>query len=159
MAGSDSFFFFSSRRRHTRFDCDWSSDVCSSARWGSDAVAVILDPIGADTLPGDLSVLSTGGRVISLATLSGRRATLDLGELMHKRARLIGSTLRARPRSEKAAIVERFRREVLPAFEDGRLRVTIDSVYPPERAAEAFRRMRENRNTGKIVIDWTQLNR
>src|SRR2546430_16073453 len=25
-----SFFFFSSRRRHTRFDCDWSSDVCSS---------------------------------------------------------------------------------------------------------------------------------
>src|SRR6266853_3930867 len=35
------FFFFSSRRRHTRFDCDWSSDVCSSdldatesERWG-----------------------------------------------------------------------------------------------------------------------------
>src|SRR5688572_32280789 len=29
------FFFFSSRRRHTRFDCDWSSDVCSSdlGRW------------------------------------------------------------------------------------------------------------------------------
>src|SRR2546430_17083964 len=27
---SDVFFFFSSRRRHTRFDCDWSSDVCSS---------------------------------------------------------------------------------------------------------------------------------
>src|SRR2546430_12620166 len=26
----DTFFFFSSRRRHTRFDCDWSSDVCSS---------------------------------------------------------------------------------------------------------------------------------
>src|SRR2546427_4775627 len=26
----DEFFFFSSRRRHTRFDCDWSSDVCSS---------------------------------------------------------------------------------------------------------------------------------
>src|SRR2546427_11440818 len=33
------FFFFSSRRRHTRFDCDWSSDVCSSdlRRWGRDA--------------------------------------------------------------------------------------------------------------------------
>src|SRR2546430_10343546 len=27
---SDVCFFFSSRRRHTRFDCDWSSDVCSS---------------------------------------------------------------------------------------------------------------------------------
>src|SRR2546430_3819882 len=32
------FFFFSSRRRHTRFDCDWSSDVCSS-----DLVAPSLD--------------------------------------------------------------------------------------------------------------------
>src|SRR2546427_228083 len=29
------FFFFSSRRRHTRFDCDWSSDVCSSDLSGS----------------------------------------------------------------------------------------------------------------------------
>src|SRR5256886_17185635 len=30
MAGGAAMFFFSSRRRHTRFDCDWSSDVCSS---------------------------------------------------------------------------------------------------------------------------------
>src|SRR2546430_3683880 len=30
MIGVMFFFFFSSRRRHTRFDCDWSSDVCSS---------------------------------------------------------------------------------------------------------------------------------
>src|SRR2546430_14325710 len=29
------FFFFSSRRRHTRFDCDWSSDVCSSDLTGN----------------------------------------------------------------------------------------------------------------------------
>jgi putative PIG3 family NAD(P)H quinone oxidoreductase len=126
-----------------------------TARWGPDAVAVILDPIGADTLSGDLSVLATGGRVITLATLSGRQASLDLARLMHKRGRIIGSTLRARPRPEKAAIVERFRREVQPAFENGRLRVTIDSVFPPDRASEAFTRMRENRNTGKIVIDWS----
>src|SRR5438309_12124827 len=34
-------FFFSSRRRHTRWNCDWSSDVCSSdlARWGDDPAA------------------------------------------------------------------------------------------------------------------------
>src|SRR6266853_3188374 len=31
------FFFFSSRRRHTRFDCDWSSDVCSSDLGGYEA--------------------------------------------------------------------------------------------------------------------------
>src|SRR6266478_4730462 len=33
------FFFFSSRRRHTRFDCDWSSDVCSSDLIAEDLVA------------------------------------------------------------------------------------------------------------------------
>src|SRR2546427_1452588 len=34
------FFFFSSRRRHTRFDCDWSSDVCSS-----DLVGGVAHPV------------------------------------------------------------------------------------------------------------------
>src|SRR2546430_9480605 len=48
-------FFFSSRRRHTRFDCDWSSDVCSSdlrhshAAWQVDAganIKVVSDILG-----------------------------------------------------------------------------------------------------------------
>src|SRR2546430_7761337 len=53
-----SFFFFSSRRRHTIFDCDWSSDVCSSdltipvgeVTLGSDASCAI-SLSGADVLP------------------------------------------------------------------------------------------------------------
>src|SRR2546427_5866948 len=39
------FFFFSSRRRHTRFDCDWSSDVCSS-----DLVVTITAASQADAM-------------------------------------------------------------------------------------------------------------
>lgn len=123
-------------------------------RWGPDSVAVVLDPIGAATLPGDLAVLAPGGRIISIATLGGAAAALDLSLLMRKRARLIGSTLRARSRREKAALVAQFRRDILPAFNTATLRVTIDSVFPPARAAEAFQRMRDNANTGKIVIDW-----
>src|SRR5438270_2583074 len=42
------FFFFSSRRRHTRFDCDWSSDVCSSD--------LILTQPGTNQLHGELDV-------------------------------------------------------------------------------------------------------
>src|SRR5437016_5452052 len=124
-------------------------------RWGPDAVDIVLDPVGAATLPGDLRVLRPGGRVILLATLSGSSAELDIALLMNKRGRLIGSMLRGRSRDEKAQIVARFGNEILPAFETGRLRVTIDSVFPPERAAAAFQRMRENRNTGKILIDWS----
>src|SRR5688572_31073192 len=49
-------FFFSSRRRHTRFDCDWSSDVCSSdlARGGGGHRTRLMNPptqAGAATRP------------------------------------------------------------------------------------------------------------
>jgi len=101
------------------------------ARWGRDAVDVILDPVGA---------ASVG---------------VDLALLMKKRGRIVGSTLRSRSRSEKAAIVARFREEVQPGFAAGKLRVTVDSVFPVERAADAFQRMRENRNVGKIIIRWS----
>ncbi len=123
--------------------------------WGRDAVAVVLDPVGASTLAGDLRVLARGGRVVFLSTMSGARGELDVGLLMGKRGRLIGSTLRARPREEKAGIVARFREEVLPGFDSGALTVSIDSRFPPARAGEAFARMRANLNTGKILIDWS----
>src|SRR2546426_8888150 len=124
--------------------------------WGRDAVDVVLDPVGAATLPGDLRLLRPGGRGVYLAAMSGGKAQRGIALLMKKRGRLIGSMLRGRSRDEKARIVARFRDAILSGFETGRLRVTIDSVYPPERAAEAFERMRENRNTGKILIDWTR---
>src|SRR3989475_3666545 len=57
------FFFFSSRRRHTRFDCDWSSDVCSSDLVALDDVRHLV-PSG-DALVADLDDLvalaETGG--------------------------------------------------------------------------------------------------
>ena len=124
------------------------------ARWGRDAVDVILDPVGAASIGADLAVLKVGGRIVILSTMSGSRAELDLALLMKKRGRIVGSTLRSRSRSEKAAIVARFREEVQPGFAGGTLRVTVDSVFPVERAAEAFQRMRENRNVGKILIGW-----
>jgi len=122
--------------------------------WGTNAVHLILDPIGAATLADDLTLLAPGGRIICLATMGGARADIELPLLLKKRARLIGSTVRARSRAEKAALITRFRAEILPAFATGALGVTVDSVLPPARAAEAFERMRHNRNVGKILIDW-----
>src|SRR2546430_9460185 len=55
------FFFFSSRRRHTRFDCDWSSDVCSSD----------LRPIAPQT-PATNNSTSRSVRVIVLASFPRR---------------------------------------------------------------------------------------
>src|SRR5256885_542961 len=115
---------------------------------------LVTAPIGAPSLEGDMRVLATGGRVVFIATMAGARAEIDLALVMRKRARLLGSTLRARSRAEKGEIVARFRREILPAFASGELRVPVDSVFPVDRAAEAFQRMRDNRNVGKILIAW-----
>jgi len=123
-------------------------------QWGSDAVDVVLDPVGGIGLAGDLRLLAPGGRIVVIATMGGARAEIDLALLMKKRARLVGSTLRARSRAEKARLIARFRDECLPGFAAGRLRVTVDATYPPEQAARAFQRMRENHNTGKLLIRW-----
>src|SRR5229473_1287635 len=131
---------------------DFAAEI--EARWGKNVVDLVLDPIGAATLAGDLRVLKTGGQIMLIATLSGARVDVDLALVMHKRARLVGSMLRARSREEKATIVARFRTEVLPGFAAGALRVDVDAVFPAARAAEAFERMRANRNAGKILIAW-----
>src|SRR5438093_6619167 len=131
---------------------DFTAEI--ERRWGRDAVDVVLDPVGAASFGGDLRVLKTGGRIVIIATMSGSEAGLDLALLMRKRARIVGSTLRARSRAEKAAIVTRFKDEILPGFTGGALRVVVDTVFPVARAAEAFQRMRENRNVGKILIAW-----
>lgn len=123
--------------------------------WGPDAVDVVLDPIGAGTLAGDLRVLAMGGQIVFLATMSGARAELDIALLMRKRATVIGSTLRSRSREEKARLIERFAGEILPGFESGAISPSIDTVFPASRAAEALTRMAENRNVGKILLDWS----
>lgn len=123
--------------------------------WGPDAIHVVLDPVGGSSLEQNLRLLATGGRIVVIATMGGARPEIDLALLMRKRAAVIGSTLRARSRAEKARLVSRFRAEVLQGFDDGRLGVVVDAVYPPARAGEAFQRMRDNRNVGKLLINWS----
>src|SRR2546430_7334705 len=68
------FFFFSSRRRHTRFDCDWSSDVCSSDLL-NDKAAFEATPIFVD---GTLYLSTPFNRIIALdPSTGGERWTYD----------------------------------------------------------------------------------
>src|SRR5882762_5736802 len=59
----DELFFFSSRRRHTRFKCDWSSDVCSSDLPG--AIATVARVRGSTPVPsGTKMLVGAAGRLI-----------------------------------------------------------------------------------------------
>ena len=72
---------------------------------------------------------------------------------MFKRARLVGTVLRARPLDEKIAISQRFATEMLPLFAAGALKPVIDSRYEFSDIAIAHEHMAKNANAGKIVID------
>lgn len=117
-------------------------------------VNVILDPVGASHAEKNLGALALGGRWIVIGLMGGKEAKIDFGTLMQKRARLMGSTLRALPLTEKAAAVERFEKTCLTLFSDGKLKPILDRVYPAADAAQAQKRMEQNENVGKIILVW-----
>jgi putative PIG3 family NAD(P)H quinone oxidoreductase len=113
---------------------------------------VILDPVGGAQLAEHLSLLRPGGRLVLIAFMGGREATLDLGRILVKRLRLIGSTLRSRSPDAKAELIARLREHLWPAFADGRLKPVLDRVFPVTEAAAAHAHMAANLNVGKLVL-------
>jgi len=116
------------------------------------SVDVVLDMVGAGYLAANVNALATGGRLVVIATLGGQKAELDLRRLMAKRARIIGSTLRARPLGEKVRILEAFMTQFGPALAAGELRPVIDTVFPWTEVNEAHARLRANDSVGKFVL-------
>lgn len=115
-------------------------------------VDVILDHLGALYLGQNIRALATGGRLALIGVMGGRKAELDLGRVLVNRLSILGSTLRPRPVDEKAAIIRRFEREVMPHFASGRLVPLIHHVYALEQAAEAHRAMEAGEHFGKLVL-------
>ena len=115
------------------------------------SIDVILDMVGADYFERNLEVLTTHGRLVFIATLSGSKTELDIRQLMAKRLSLKGSTLRARPLAEKINLKEKFIMQFWDALET-RIKPVIDSVFDIADAEQAHARMKENMNRGKIVL-------
>jgi putative PIG3 family NAD(P)H quinone oxidoreductase len=113
---------------------------------------VILELVGAPNLDENLQGLATGGRIAVIGVSAGAKAELNLLALMGKRARIHGSTLRARSLEEKALAARRLEHEALPLFESGALRVPIAETFPLGEAAAAYERFAAGGKLGKIVI-------
>ena len=119
---------------------------------GRQSCNVIVDLIGSAGWPDNLEVLATGGRIVVVGLVSGRRIELDLRTLMQKRGQIIGTVLRSRTLEEKVSLTASFRDRVMPLFEDGRVKPVIDTTFPLSEAAAAHRYMESNSNFGKIVL-------
>lgn len=113
---------------------------------------VILELVGAPNMPENLQALAIGGRIVVIGVSAGAKTELNLLALMGKRARIQGSTLRARPLEEKALAARLLEREVLPLFERGALRVQLAATFPLEQAAAAYERFAAGGKLGKIVL-------
>jgi putative PIG3 family NAD(P)H quinone oxidoreductase len=119
---------------------------------GGEGVDVIIDMVGAAYLERNLSLLKLKGRLVFISTLSGATTEMNLGALMGRRLRLIGSVLRSRSLEEKVEIKRRFVDRFWSQLENGSIEPIIDSVYPIEQAGAAHQYMAENRNIGKIIL-------
>ncbi|MGI5268284.1 NAD(P)H-quinone oxidoreductase [Nonomuraea sp. CA-218870] len=113
---------------------------------------VILDIMGAAYLAGNLRALRTGGRLVVIGMQGGRKAELDLGVLLAKRASVHGTTLRARPVDEKGAIVRSVVENVWPLVEGGAVRPVVFAELPMSDAAEAHRMLDSGSHVGKILL-------
>ena len=113
---------------------------------------VILELVGGDNLAHNLALLATGGRVVVIGLGGGARAEIDFGQVMRRRARLQGSTLRARSLDEKALVVAALERQVLPLLAAGRVVVPVEAAFPLADAPAAYERFAAGGKFGKVVL-------
>lgn len=135
-------------------DAGWNrhqgSFVDAVKSWGG--VDMILDPVGASYLTDNQKVLNTDGRLVLIGLLGGRSAELDMGRILMKRQRLIGSTLRSKSPLAKGAILDELHNHVWPRLSSGELRPLIDRVWPIQQAEQAMAYLESNANFGKVLL-------
>jgi NADPH2:quinone reductase len=123
------------------------------AETGGKGVDVILDMVGGDYVPREISCLADDGRLVFIALLGGGKATVPLGQILIRRLTITGSTLRPRPVAFKAKIAAALRERVWPLLDDGAIKPVIYKTFPLAQAAQAHTLMESSSHVGKIVLE------
>jgi putative PIG3 family NAD(P)H quinone oxidoreductase len=140
------------------FDRHSGSFLAEVQKWAQsdgmlgEGVDVILDPVGAGYLADNISCLGLGGRLVLIGLMSGATAELNLAQMMMKRLRIIGSTLRARPIPQKAAVMDALYSNIWPHFVTGAIKPIIEAQWPIQEADAAHKQVAGNETIGKVVL-------
>jgi putative PIG3 family NAD(P)H quinone oxidoreductase len=132
------------------YHSDWAAAVAEAT--SGKGVDVILDVIGAKYLEANVNSLAAAGRLVVIGMQGGRKGTLDLGQLLAKRAVVTATSLRGRPVEEKAAICAEVLRRAWPLVASGTIQLAPETRFPFEQVAEAHRRLESGENTGKVLL-------
>ncbi len=111
-------------------------------------VDIVIESIGGAVTSEALSSLGLGGVLITLGYSAGRKTTIDVTDLIWKRARMAGFSLFAQ---SPTAIATAWR-EALPLIVSGSVKPIVERVYPFGEAGEALRHLIEDRPFGKVVL-------
>ena len=123
-----------------RSQVDWGKEIFKlTSKRGVD---VVVDNVGRATLNTSMMAVARGGRIVIVGNTSGPQTEIDIRYLFSKQISLIGSTMGSR---------EDFK-TVTTLLREGKIRPVIDSVMPLSEGKEAYRRMEEGRQSGKIVL-------
>ena len=115
---------------------------------GGKGVDIVIESIGGAVTSEALSSLSLGGVLITLGYSAGRKSTIDVTDLIWKRARMAGFSLFAQ---SPAAIAAAWR-DIIPLMVSGSVKPIVGRVYRLSEAGEALRHLIEDRPFGKVVL-------
>ncbi|PAV24930.1 NAD(P)H-quinone oxidoreductase [Tamilnaduibacter salinus] len=135
-------------------DAGWNrhngSFVDAVRDWGG--ADMVLDPVGGNYIQQDQQVLNRNGRIVLIGLMGGRYADVDLGVMLMKRQRLIGSTLRSQPVTVKGDIMDALLENVWPKLTDGTIHPLIDRTFPIDDAESAMTYLQSNESQGKVLL-------
>jgi putative PIG3 family NAD(P)H quinone oxidoreductase len=114
---------------------------------------LILDMVGGDYIPRNISALADDGRLVQIAFLQGPKVELNFAQMMMRRLTITGSTLRPQSDLAKARIASDLREAVWPMLATGQIAPVMDSEFDLADVIAAHERMESSTHIGKIVLN------
>jgi NADPH2:quinone reductase len=111
-------------------------------------VDIVIESLGGAFIGDGLSSLAVGGTLVTIGYTAGRKAGIDVTDLIWKRARMAGFALVTQPPAVKRKAWEKVTALVIR----GAVAPIVARTFPLERAAEALRHLLEGRPFGKVVL-------
>jgi NADPH2:quinone reductase len=115
-------------------------------------VDAIVDQLSGYVANDNMRATRITGRIVNVGRLGGESGPFEFDLHAMRRIEYIGVTFRTRSKAEVAEIVNRWRADLWPAVEAGRLRLPIDATFAFGKLSDALEHMRKNRHFGKIVL-------
>jgi NADPH2:quinone reductase len=109
---------------------------------------IVIDAIGGEVLSEALTTLAPGGSLTTLCYSAGRKITIDVTDLIWKRASIQSFSLFAQPRVLWAEAWK----AMVPLLNSGAIKAIVAKIFPLVEAADALRYLVEGRPFGRVVL-------